>query len=40
MIQQFYYYLPKENENPNVKRYMYLYINYSIIYNTKDMEAT
>ena len=34
------WYLPKENENTNLKRYMHLYIYCSIVYNSWDMETT
>ena len=33
-------YLSKENENTNLKRYVYSYGHCSIIYNSQDMEAT
>ena len=40
MIQPFYlWYLSKENENTNLKRYMHPYIYCSIIYNTQDTET-
>ena len=32
-------YLPKENKNTHLKRYMYLYVYSSIIYNSQGMEA-
>ena len=31
--------LSKENENTNLKRYMYHYVYCSIIYNSQNMEA-
>ena len=33
-------YIPEENENTNLKRYMYPHIHSSIIYNNQDMEGT
>ena len=33
-------YLPKENKNINLKRYMHPSVNCSIVYNSQDMEAT
>ena len=33
-------YLFEENENTNLKGYMYPYVHYSTIYNSQDMEAT
>lgn len=33
-------YIPKENENTNLKTNMYLNIHSSIIYYSQDMEAT
>ena len=33
-------YLPKENKNTNLKRYMHLSVYWSIIYNSQDMEVT
>ena len=33
-------YLPKVNENTNSKRYMQLYVHWTIIYNSQDKEAT
>ena len=33
-------YLPKENKNTKLKRYMHPYVYWSIIYNSQDMEAT
>ena len=36
MIQKFYFwYLSKENKSTNKKRYMHLYVHYSIIYNPR-----
>lgn len=34
-----YGYLPKENENTNLKRCMHSHVYYSIIYYSQDMEA-
>ena len=37
MIQQFHSgYIPKENKNTNSKRYMRLYVHFSIIYRSQD----
>ena len=33
-------YLPKENNNTNLKRYMHSNVHCNIIYNNQDMEAT
>jgi len=33
-------YIPKETENTNLKRYMYLSVHRSITYNSQDMEVT
>ena len=33
-------YISEENENTNLKRYVYLNVHSSIIYNSQDMEAT
>ena len=33
-------YLSEENENTKSKRYMHTYVHYSVIYNSRDMEAT
>ena len=33
-------YLSEENENTNLRRYMHLCVQCSIIYNSQDMEAT
>ena len=33
-------YLPKENKNTNLKRYMHPNAYHSIIHNSQDMEAT
>ena len=33
-------YTSEENENTNLKRYMYVNVHSSIIYNSQDMEAT
>ena len=33
-------YLFEENENTNSKRYLQLYVHYSIIYNSQDKETT
>ena len=33
-------YLPKENENANLKSYMQPYVFWNIIYNNQSMEAT
>ena len=41
MIQQFHSWVYNEkNENTNSKRYMHLYVQSSIIYNSQDVEAT
>ena len=41
MIQQFTAgYLSEENKNTNLKRYMHPNVHTSIIYSSKDMEAT
>ena len=33
-------YLPKENENTDLKQYLYLHVHCSVIYNSQDMETT
>ena len=40
MIQKLHFYLPKENKNTNLKRYMHPYTYCSIIYSSQGMEAT
>ena len=40
MIQQFYFWVSKENENTNLKWYMHPHVHCSIIYNNQDTEAT
>ena len=40
MIQPFYlWYLSKENENTNLKRYMHFYVHCRIIYSSQNMVA-
>ena len=33
-------YLPEENKNTNLKKYMHITVHYSIIYSSQDVEAT
>ena len=41
MIQQFYFWvLSKENENTNLKGYLYLHVHCSIVHNNQHVETT
>ena len=33
-------YLPEENENTNLKRYLHPYVHWSIIHSSQEMEKT